>query len=102
MKMILSAIAAAAGLLCAAPAAHADDTDDLFLLSLESENIYLPDSTAIAVGRAACLDFASDATPEEVVSNAVDRTGLSFDEAGFLAGVAVAAYCPQFEHHMYG
>ena len=82
--------------------AHADDdTDFIYLVALKSEDIFLIESTAVAAGHAVCSDFAGGAANYEVVFNAMDITGLSFDEAGFLAGAAVAAYCPEFEGSMY-
>ena len=93
-------LVAAAWIFCA-PSAQADDDDDLFLFGLETENINLSDSTAIAAGHAVCSDFASGATQEEVVFNAMDNTGLSLEDAGFLAGGAVYVYCRQFESRIH-
>lgn len=102
MKTLWGALAiAATGLLCA-PVATADDSDDSFLLTLKSESIYLADSSAIAAGHVVCSDFASGATPAEVLLTVIYNTGLSFDDAGFLGGAAVSAYCPQFKDRMYG
>lgn len=70
--------------------------DDILLFGLESERIDLPDSTAIAAGHMVCSDLESDVPFGEVISNAVDSTGLSPDDAGFLTAVSVGAYCPQF------
>jgi len=100
MKTLWGAlIIAATGLLCA-PVATADD--DSFLLALKSESIYLTDSSAIAAGQVVCSDFASGAAPAETLLAVIYNTGLSFEDAGFLLGAAVSAYCPQFEDRMYG
>lgn len=78
-----------------------DDTDFTYLLTLESEDIYLSENTAIAAGQAVCADFAGGTTRDEIVVNTMGRTGLSLYEAGFLTGAAIAAYCPQFEDNIY-
>ena len=84
-----------------APTAVADDKDDLFLLGLESESIDLPESTALAAAHQVCTDFASGATQEEVVLNTMASTGLSLNDAGFLGGAAIYAYCPQYESRIH-
>lgn len=78
-----------------APSTNSDD--DLFLLALKSEKIDIPDLVAIRAAKAVCADFANGESQQTVVVNAIGNTGLYLEDAGFLAGVAVGAYCPQFE-----
>lgn len=99
MKPILCTGVAVLGatLILSAPVAHSDEYDEQFLRSLETENIDLTYSRAVEAGYTVCADVADHATPEEVVLTAMTKTELSFDEAGFFAGAAIAAYCPHFE-----
>ena len=84
------------GILCAAPAA-ADETDDLYLIGLETESISLPPSDAISAAYAVCALIAKGATSEQLVMATVRRTGLGLADAGFLAGAAIYSYCPEYE-----
>lgn len=93
----------AAGISCAPSAEKSAESDDseldrIFAEEVKTErDIDLPDSTIIAAARAVCSDFESDVPFLEVLSNAVENTGLSQDDANFLAGFSVGAYCPQFD-----
>ncbi|BBY61640.1 DUF732 domain-containing protein [Mycolicibacterium sarraceniae] len=91
----------AAGLLASAPGAVAQpSTDDIYILALDHAGVpYLSRAWAINLGRAVCTFL--DTNPHNTDVDAADvivanNPIMSEWNAGSVAGIATAAYCPQY------
>ncbi len=79
----------------AAPA-HADLIDNSFLAALSNADIPLsaPAST-VALGHSICpMLVGSQQSFDSVVSSVADNTGMSTDNSGRFALIAIGQYCP--------
>jgi Protein of unknown function (DUF732) len=91
--VFLSAVA----LVSAAPAS-ADQTDDAFVAALAKGAITMSDAdTAIAMAHAVCDGFDANQPVSLVAMKLMKDTNLSPRQAGYFIGVAVTAYCPQYQ-----
>ncbi|MCH9668445.1 MAG: DUF732 domain-containing protein [Actinomycetia bacterium] len=93
---ILSAVAVAAALagLTATPA-FADETDDIFIATLEREGVpFATSSGAIALAEAVCEYVKEGQPPEQVAAEITGPTNWSLKQSGFFVGAATQSYCP--------
>ncbi|WP_231999611.1 DUF732 domain-containing protein [Mycobacterium sp. 1245852.3] len=95
MKLLLVAASFAAVIGMAVPA-HADDTDDAFVASLDSAGITYSDSdTVVGAGHWVCKTLVNGTGMSDVVSTLESKNSdLSDDKANKFAAIAVNAYCP--------
>lgn len=84
-------------LLAAAPAAHADATDDAFLSALTAKGIHFgsPEKAFVA-GHEVCDELGNGRTPTQVASTVQSNSSMDGYHAGFFVGASIRAYCPQF------
>ncbi|CAA0132150.1 Uncharacterised protein [Mycolicibacterium vanbaalenii] len=95
-KFIVSAVVAAAGLvtMTAAPA-FADESDDIFIATLESEGVPFSSSEdAIALAEAVCEYVAAGQPPEQVAVEISGPADWTIEQSGFFVGAATQSYCP--------
>jgi hypothetical protein len=86
-----------AALYFSAPA-HADAVDSVYLDTLDHFGVpYVSEQTAIDGGYAVCSAFDDGLSLIRVVRIAVE-SGFTVDQASYLAGAAIGAYCPEYEH----
>jgi Protein of unknown function (DUF732) len=94
---ICAVLLSAAALHSAAPAS-ADETDDAFIAALENNGINVNDpNAAITRGHNVCAALDNGQDEPFLVLDVINDTRLSARQAGFLVGVSVAAYCPQYK-----
>jgi hypothetical protein len=78
-----------------APHTKADTTDDVFIAAIDDRGIqYSSREYAIRGAKAICSEIDSGATLVDVAAEVNRISGLTIEDAGFLTGAAVAAYCP--------
>ena len=79
----------------AAPA-HADMIDNSFLSALTDAGIsYSAPATTVALGHSVCPTLVgSEQSFDSVVSDVADNTGMSPNNAGRFALIAIGEYCP--------
>jgi Protein of unknown function (DUF732) len=95
-KIILSAVAAAAGLAAftAAPA-FADDTDAVFINTIQNQGIpFSTSDDAIALAQAVCEYVAAGQPAEQVAVEISGPANWSAEQSGFFVGTATHLYCP--------
>ena len=81
----------------AAPVAHADPIDDMFLGALQSRGInYRSPEAAVEAAHQVCSELAGGRSKDDVAQEVMDRSGLDPYHAGYFVGASVGAYCPQF------
>lgn len=87
-------------------AADADTADEVaYIRALDHEGIYYSsEDAAIATGYSICRAFAAGATFERVIITGVSAAGGTYDagEVGYITGVAVGAFCPQYAYVITG
>ncbi|OBI46754.1 DUF732 domain-containing protein [Mycobacterium colombiense] len=93
LLLIVASIAAAVGM---AVPAHADDTDDAFIASLDKAGITYSDSdAAVGAGKWVCKTVVNGTGMSDVVSTLESKNSdLSDDKANAFAAIAANAYCP--------
>ncbi|WP_245843245.1 DUF732 domain-containing protein [Mycolicibacterium vulneris] len=76
--------------------AHADDTDDAFIASLDQAGITYADSDkAVAAGKWVCTTVQGGTGMSDVVSTLQSKNSdLSEDKANKFAAIAANTYCP--------
>ena len=85
------------GPLVAAPAAHADGTDNAFIAALHAHGItHESDQTAIAAGHLVCHQLDMGKTQEQIATDVMNSSTLDGNNAGYFVAVAERAYCPQY------
>jgi hypothetical protein len=85
------------GPLGAAPAAHADATDDAFIAALHAHNIsHESAQSAIAAGHLVCHQLSMGKTQQQIATDVMNSSTLDGDDAGYFVAVAERAYCPQY------
>lgn len=90
------AVASAAALLCAAPAA-AEPADDSFLAALANYGIVIGGGNdPIAMARAVCAGFDRNQRSSFLALKVMKETNLTPKQSGFFVGASVSAYCPQY------
>jgi uncharacterized protein DUF732 len=93
----LAVAAAALGPLAAAPAAHANGTDDAFIQALHAHNMTHESSqAAIAAGHLVCHQLDMGKTQEQIATDVMNSSGMDGDDSGFFVALAERAYCPQY------
>lgn len=109
VAIILGVIAAAVALaLSGATAAKADaqTLEELAFISvLDDEGIYYSsEDAALTVGYGICDAFDSGASFWQVVAAGVSATegGYSAGDVGFITGVSVGAFCPEYAYIIEG
>lgn len=81
----------------AAPAAHADATDDAFVAALHAHGIFHESpKSAIAAGHLVCHQLDMGKTQEQIATDVMNSSSLDGDNAGYFVAVAERAYCPQY------
>lgn len=95
MKLLLVAAGIAAVVGMAVPA-HADDTDDAFVASLDKAGITYSDSDlAAGAGKWVCKTLQGPTAMSDVVSTLESKNSdLTDDKANKFAAIAVSTYCP--------
>jgi len=87
-----------AGVLFAAPAAHADTSDVAFLDQITKNGITFRDANdAIVRGKAVCLFMDDGGTPMGAIQGVAGTNPkfTTYDAAAF-TGAAIGAYCPKY------
>jgi hypothetical protein len=111
--VLAASILLAVGLTACDPAADAADTGPSDTLAPDTmDQLYLStvregapsfadidDATLIEFGQAVCSGFDGGATFTELATMGLD-SGLDNIDLGFTMGVAVAAYCPEYEDEL--
>jgi hypothetical protein len=101
-RSITAALAVAVAIALAAPA-HADpDDDEAFLNTLHQQGIYV--SEPLTQGHAVCMDIQehpADTFSDIAVGVAGYNPTISENDAAFMAGAAIAAYCPRYKYLMH-
>lgn len=90
--------------LCAAPPAHADDTQDqIFLTSLGNRGIScasLPgcpsNADLIGLAHALCADISRTGDPALEANSLIANQNFSKQQAAVVVGSAIGAYCPEY------
>jgi hypothetical protein len=95
MKLLLMAASVAATVGMAVPA-HADDTDDAFIASLDKAGItYSDPDTAVGAAKWVCKTVVNGTGMSDVVSTLESKNSdLSDDKANKFAAIAADTYCP--------
>ncbi|OBH61263.1 hypothetical protein A5685_25440 [Mycobacterium colombiense] len=93
LLLIVASVAAAVGM---AVPAHADDTDDAFIASLDKAGItYADPDTAVGAAKWVCKTVVNGTGMSDVVSTLQSKNSdLSEDKANQFAAIAANAYCP--------
>jgi hypothetical protein len=96
MKLFLTAAAGFAAVIGMAVPAHADDTDDAFIASLDKAGITYSDSDlAVGAGKWVCKTLQAPTAMSDVVSGLESKNSdLSDDKAQKFAAIAASTYCP--------
>jgi Protein of unknown function (DUF732) len=94
-RLVLLAALGSVGL--AAPAAHADATDDAFLSALNAKGIKFgsPDKALIAAHEV-CDELDNGKTPPQVASTVQSNSNLDGYHAGYFVGASIRTYCPKY------
>jgi hypothetical protein len=80
----------------AAPTAHADAVDNLFLLALKAKGINVGSAQAAIVGgHEVCDELDLGRQPSDVANDVTKNSNLDGYHAGFFVGASIAAYCPR-------
>lgn len=96
------AVAAAASVLCAAPAV-ADPSDDAFLAALDNHGIVIGGGNdPVAMGRAVCAGLDRNQRASYLALKIMKDVNLTAKQAGFVVGAAVSAYCPEYRDQIDG
>lgn len=78
--------------------AHADTTDDAYVMILREHGITGSDRNLIRMGEAVCDLRDLDWSPMEIATEiAVRNPELSVSDGAYVVGAAQAAYCPEHE-----
>jgi hypothetical protein len=95
MRPVLMLVSAAAVIAMAAPA-HADSTDDRFLVSLQAAGVTFPDpARVIAAGKWVCETVGQGTQMADVVKTIQSKNpGLRGDNAAKFMAIAASVYCP--------
>lgn len=96
MKLFLAAAAGFAAVIGMAVPAHADDTDDAFIASLDKAGIAYSDSDlAVGAGKWVCKTLQAPTAMSDVVSTLESKNSdLTDDKANKFAAIAASTYCP--------
>lgn len=97
MKILFAA--AALGTVLTVPGAQADDEqDETFWLTIQMQHIAVTRDKALAWAAAVCSVSAEPGQTFDTVALglAQDNPGWTLDDAGYFAGAATAAYCPEY------
>ena len=91
-------MAALGTLVAAAPAAHADATNDAFLSALTAKGIHFGSADkAFIAGHEVCDELGNGKSAIQVASSVQSNTNMDGYHAGFFVGAAIRAYCPQYD-----
>jgi hypothetical protein len=89
----------AAALFAAAPAS-ADPNDGAFVDALSKNGIVFPDhDAAISMGHTVCAQLDHSNKSSVLAMKLMKETDLSMKQSGYVIGVAISAYCPQYIGH---
>ncbi|GAB2549192.1 DUF732 domain-containing protein [Nocardia heshunensis] len=78
-----------------APAPAISEKDQTFLMTLDSENIRYTDTDALKLARSVCTVLDQGLNLNGAVQVVSYDGHYDMESAGFFAGAAVAAYCPE-------
>jgi uncharacterized protein DUF732 len=95
-RIVVSAVVAAAGLAAftAAPAV-ADDTDVVFINTIQQQGIpFSTSDDAIALAQAVCEYVAAGQPAEQVAVEIRGPANWSVEQSGFFVSTATQLYCP--------
>jgi Protein of unknown function (DUF732) len=94
---VCAVLLSAAVLLCAAPAS-ADPTDDAFVAALAKDGIVVTDrNAAIATAHTVCAGIDKNKKTSLLAMRLMKDSDLSLKQSGYLIGLSMSAYCPQYE-----
>lgn len=95
--LAISALVLSATALRLATPASADQSDDAFLAALKKHGVVFANrEAAVATGHRMCAELDAGQTPTNLALSLARDTDLSVHEAGYVLGVSVASYCPQY------
>ncbi len=90
--VLLSAVAP-----ISATPASADTTDDAVVAALTRQGIAITDrDTALATAHAVCAGLDKNYKSSVLAMKLAKDTALSLRQSGYVIGVSVSAYCPQY------
>jgi hypothetical protein len=88
----------AAAAVSAAPAS-ADETDDAYIAALQRHGIPIKNRDAtIAMGHTVCVALDQGESTTSIMATLSNAADISFNDAGFVLGASVAAYCPEYQY----
>jgi hypothetical protein len=101
IRISMSTVATLATVLLSTPAAHADDTDDIYLSELNDFGLtpaalHVPNAAReVALGHTICIDLAtsSESPNDMVIAMSRDLSNLSQNQLQMLVSAAVTNYC---------
>ena len=84
-------------LAAAAPIAHADASDDAFVVALAAKGIHFgsPNKAFIA-GHEVCDELGNGKSAAQVASPVQSNSNMDGYHSGFFVGASIRAYCPQY------
>lgn len=81
-----------------APPPAMPSDEELYVATLDLQDIYYSsESAAVGAGRAACRSLDAGMSFYQVGLSAVGA-GYSPEDAGYIVGAAISAFCPEHEH----
>ncbi len=102
IRVILAALALVT---MAAPAAHADSNDDLYIAALNKVGAgtsRAPREVLIHLGHTICSDLSSGRTPDAEMKGMFAESNVTEQQAAMLVVASIEFYCPQYKYEIQG